>query len=315
MKNTPVCPLNTSLCVRSKRPVYTGTTRKCWSTCARGAGTHGDVLNENTGRFESKHNVFSVPHHTTPHTHHNTRHNTQDTTTTNTPQQHTETETERDTEKERRKTREDERRKTREDERRETREDESFRLSSSLVSRLSSSLVFSLVFHLLLSLVYHLLLSSLSSFIFSCLSRLSSSLLSRLSSSLLSLVFHLLLYERQEKMKDEREREERWEKRFFFLKNVSEPSNPPDELAQNVSKKIPFGRIFPRFFLRKFKIWQCFSIIYMIRIQFFGLGELFQKGFRAAQYSKKLKFGYHRYGEARSHRFEWEQRINVLKRV
>ena len=35
-------------------------------------------------------------------------------------------------------------------------------------------------------------------------------------------------------------------------KNVSGPSNPPDELAQNVSKKkIPSGRIIPPFFLRK----------------------------------------------------------------
>ena len=29
------------------------------------------------------------------------------------------------------------------------------------------------------------------------------------------------------------------EKVFFFCKNVSRPSNPPDELAQNVSKKNP----------------------------------------------------------------------------
>ena len=34
----------------------------------------------------------------------------------------------------------------------------------------------------------------------------------------------------------------------FFPKNVSEPSNPPDELAQNVSKKIPVGRFIPPFF-------------------------------------------------------------------
>ena len=32
-------------------PVYAGTTRKCVSTCARGAGTHGDVLNAHTGTF------------------------------------------------------------------------------------------------------------------------------------------------------------------------------------------------------------------------------------------------------------------------
>ena len=30
-------------------PVYAGTTRTYFSTCARGAGTHGDVLNVHTG--------------------------------------------------------------------------------------------------------------------------------------------------------------------------------------------------------------------------------------------------------------------------
>ena len=36
---------------------------------------------------------------------------------------------------------------------------------------------------------------------------------------------------------------------IFFVKNVSEHPNPPDELAQNVSKKKnPFGRILPPFF-------------------------------------------------------------------
>ena len=29
-------------------PVYAGTTRTCVETCARGAGTHGDVLNPHT---------------------------------------------------------------------------------------------------------------------------------------------------------------------------------------------------------------------------------------------------------------------------
>ena len=32
-------------------PVCTGTTRTCWFTCARGAGTHRDVLNAHTGTF------------------------------------------------------------------------------------------------------------------------------------------------------------------------------------------------------------------------------------------------------------------------
>ena len=32
-------------------PVYAGTTRTCVETCARGAGTHGDVLNRQTETF------------------------------------------------------------------------------------------------------------------------------------------------------------------------------------------------------------------------------------------------------------------------
>ena len=58
-------------CVRPKRPrvyvqnvpVYAGTTRTCVSTCGRGAGTHGDVLNVHTGTF-----FQCVTPHTTPHT-------------------------------------------------------------------------------------------------------------------------------------------------------------------------------------------------------------------------------------------------------
>ena len=50
-------------------------------------------------------------------------------------------------------------------------------------------------------------------------------------------------------MKRERERErDEGFVCFFCRKNVSEPSNPPDELAQHVSKKITLGRIIPPFF-------------------------------------------------------------------
>ena len=41
----------TSPCVHSKRPVYAGTMHTCVSTCARGAGTHGGVLNVHKGTF------------------------------------------------------------------------------------------------------------------------------------------------------------------------------------------------------------------------------------------------------------------------
>ena len=61
--------------------------------------------------------------------------------------------------------------------------------------------------------------------------------------------------ERREK-REERKRIEKMKEKNNFPKNVSRPSNPPDELAQNVSKKkkIPVGRIIPPFFVRKFRI-------------------------------------------------------------
>ena len=54
----------------------------------------------------------------------------------------------------------------------------------------------------------------------------------------------------KKKREDQDEREEKSDerKKNFFKKNVSRPSNPPGELAQNVSKKNPFGRIIPPFF-------------------------------------------------------------------
>ena len=62
---------------------------------------------------------------------------------------------------------------------------------------------------------------------------------------------------REERRQEERRsntREEKTQDEERELKNVSRPSNPPDALAQNVSKKIPFGRTIPPFFLRKFRI-------------------------------------------------------------
>ena len=48
----PVCGFkNASVCTFKNVPVCTGTTRICVSTCARGAGKHGDVLTYNTGTF------------------------------------------------------------------------------------------------------------------------------------------------------------------------------------------------------------------------------------------------------------------------
>ena len=58
--------------------------------------------------------------------------------------------------------------------------------------------------------------------------------------------------QREEGRENEEKRKEG--KDDFFLKNVSEPSNPPDELAQNVSKKSPFRTNYSSIFLRKFRI-------------------------------------------------------------
>ena len=69
----PVCPLkHVSICTFKNVPVCTGTTRTRFNTCARCAGTHGDVLNVHMGTCLSGHTgFFSVSHHTTtPHTPH-----------------------------------------------------------------------------------------------------------------------------------------------------------------------------------------------------------------------------------------------------
>ena len=70
---------------------------------------------------------------------------------------------------------------------------------------------------------------------------------------------------------------------FFFAKSVSEPSNPPDELAQNVSKKNPFRTNYSSIFSAKVQNLAVFSILYMIRIRFFGPRELIQNYFSGAQ--------------------------------
>ena len=58
-------------------------------------------------------------------------------------------------------------------------------------------------------------------------------------------------------------------KEKILLKNVWEFPYSLDELAQNVSKKIPFGRIIPLFF-SKVQSFTVFSVLYMIRIRLFG---------------------------------------------
>ena len=75
------------------------------------------------------------------------------------------------------------------------------------------------------------------------------------------------------KMKEKMKRDKDEREEDSFVKNVSRPSNPPDELAQNVSKKIPLGRIIFPFFFEGSQNPTVYSIIYMIRIRFFGSGE------------------------------------------
>ena len=78
----------------------------------------------------------------------------------------------------------------------------------------------------------------------------------------------------KEKMKGDRGK-----KSFFFLKKVCEPSNPPDEFVQNVSKRNPFRTNCSSIFSSKVQNLTVFKIIYMIRIGFFGSGELIQRTF------------------------------------
>ena len=95
---------------------------------------------------------------------------------------------------------------------------------------------------------------------------------------------------REDERENERETEERDETRLIFSKKkyVSRPSNPPDELAQHVSKKNPRRTNYSSIFSAKVQNLTVFSFIYMIRIRFFGPGELNQKVFLGAQYWKGI---------------------------
>ena len=73
--------------------------------------------------------------------------------------------------------------------------------------------------------------------------------------------------------------------KMIFSKNVSRPSNPPDELVQNVSKKKNRCRTnYSSTSSSKVQNLTVFSFIYMIRIRFFGPRELIQNGLGTAQY-------------------------------
>ena len=79
-----------------------------------------------------------------------------------------------------------------------------------------------------------------------------------------------------------RDKDER--KEDFFVNTVSEPSNPPDELAQNVSKKpLSDELLLLFFFFDSSESDRFFQIFCMIRIRFFGSEESIQRTFRRAR--------------------------------
>ena len=69
---------------------------------------------------------------------------------------------------------------------------------------------------------------------------------------------------------------------IFFKKKFSGPSNPPDELAQNVSKKNPFRTNYSSIFLKKFRIWPFFIYLHDSN-----------SIFRARRFNSEFIFGLH----------------------
>ena len=203
-------------------PVYAGKTRECVSTCARGAGTHGDVVDGHTPHTTPQHNMT---HHTTPQQPQQkpqkqlpTTHYPQHTTTREDIEREREREREekedrdreRDEKTEEKKTRQDKTRqdeekkreeKKREDERQEKRREE--RRENEQDKRRD-----------------------------------------RMKKG------EKMKEKRRDKMKKKRKRDRDERKKvLIFLKDVSRPSNPPDELAQNVfeKKKSPSDELFLHF--------------------------------------------------------------------
>ena len=78
------------------------------------------------------------------------------------------------------------------------------------------------------------------------------------------------------------------ERKDDFLQNVSEPSNPPDELAQHVSKQNHRRTNLSSIFCKSSESGRI-SIIYVIPIRFYGPRELNQKGVRRARYEENSR--------------------------
>ena len=86
---------------------------------------------------------------------------------------------------------------------------------------------------------------------------------------------------RREKMKGRmKEKMKRGMKRgdFFFKKNVSRPSNPPDEIAQNVLKKNPFQTNCSSFFCKSAESGRFFIYLHDSNSFFSGRGNLIRMG-------------------------------------
>ena len=96
----------------------------------------------------------------------------------------------------------------------------------------------------------------------------------------------------------ERDRDER--KDDFFTKNVSRPSNPPDELAKRVSKKSLFGRIFAPLFFESSESDRFFTYLH-------DSNSIFRVG------GIKIRMGFGAHGTSKGcHKFSFEDEFKVL---
>ena len=91
--------------------------------------------------------------------------------------------------------------------------------------------------------------------------------------------------ERREQMKEE-EREKKWKRKWrdrderkMICQEIFQDPQPARWISPKCFEKIPFGRIIPPFFLRKFRIWQCLQLFTWFEFDFSGLVNQFRMGF------------------------------------
>ena len=261
-------------------PMCTPTTRTCWNTCARGARAHGDVLNVHTGTFLNPHTGFSTfvqraaTHTHKPNTHdHQQHHDHNDTHHTT---QHTTSRGDRETEKEKERQRQ---RETRQEGRRRWKRTDETRQEKMKVERQDKT--------------RQERREKIKDKRREDREKRRREKQDKRRDKMKKR--EKMKEKRRDKMKKKREDESenesenkersRWKgmkEKIFFLKNVWEPSNPPDELAENVSKKNPSRTNYSSIFLRKFRILPCFQLFTWFEFDFFGQEELIQNGFGAA---------------------------------